>query len=197
MGEDHLTPGFNDYDAYLRVQRYDVTGLLAAENRLSVWLGNGWYRGRIGTDGGKTDAWGDRYLLAARLTIEHADGSISVVETDETWLAAQSPIVSCGIYDGEVRDDTREPGQAVSCVLADAEYHLQEPVSPAIRVVDTLYPTLIVTPRGEQVLDFGQNAAGIIRFVNRLSRGETLRIQTGEVLQGGCFYRDNLRSAKS
>ena len=197
VGEDYLTPGFNDYDAYLRVQTYDVTDLLTADNRLSVWLGNGWYKGRIGLDGGRTDTWGDKYLLAARLTIEHIGGSTTVIETDEQWLAAQSPIVSCGIYDGEVRDDTREPGQPVACVLADVQYDLQEPVSPAICMVDTLHPTLIVTPKGEQVLDFGQNAAGLIRFVNRLPKGATIRIQTGEVLQNGCFYRDNLRSARS
>lgn len=174
VGEDYLAPGFNDYDAYLRVQTHDVTGLLAADNRIEVWLGDGWYKGRFGTDGGKTNRWGDKYLLAARLTI-----------------------VSCGIYDGEVRDDTHGPGQPVPCVLADVHYELQAPVSPAIHAVDTLKPTLIVTSKAEQVLDFGQNAAGIIRFVNRLPKGETLRIQTGEVLQEGCFYRDNLRSAKS
>ncbi len=197
IGEDYLTPGFNDYDAYLRVQTYDVTDLLAEDNRLSVWLGDGWYKGRFGTDGGKVDRWGDQYLLAARLTIVHADGTTTIIETDDQWRAARSPIVSCGIYDGEVRDDTRIPGVAVPCVPADVHYELQSPVSPAIRAIDTLHPTLIVTPKGEQVLDFGQNAAGIIRFVNRLPKGETLRIQTGEVLQNGCFYRDNLRSAKS
>ena len=138
VGEDYLTPGFNDYDAYLRVQTYDVTDLLAANNRLSVWLGDGWYKGRFGTDGGRTDIWGDKYLLAARLTITHADGSTTVIETDESWQAAQSPIVSCGIYDGEVRDDTRDPGEPVPCVRADVQVDLQAPVSPAIRVVEAL-----------------------------------------------------------
>ena len=197
VGEDYLAPGFNDYDAYLRVQTHDVTGLLAADNRIEVWLGDGWYKGRFGTDGGKTNRWGDKYLLAARLTIEHPDGSTTLLETDDKWQAYRSPIVSCGIYDGEVRDDTREPGEPVPCVPADVHYALQAPVSPAIRAVGILKPSLIVTPKAEQVLDFGQNAAGIIRFVNRLPKGETLRIQTGEVLQEGCFYRDNLRSAKS
>ena len=196
-GDDYLAPGFNDYDACLRVQTCDVTELLAAYNRIEVWLGDGWYKGRFGTDGGKVNRWGDKYLLAARLTIEHADGSVTVIETDDQWQAYRSPIVSCGIYDGEVRDDIRTPGEPVPCVPADVHYELQAPVSPAIRAVDALKPTLIHTPKGETVLDFGQNAAGVIRFVNRLSAGATLRIQTGEVLQNGCFYRDNLRSAKS
>ena len=74
---------------------------------------------------------------------------------------------------------------------------MEEPVSPAIRVQETRKPVLIHTPAGEQVLDLGQNMAGVISFVNRLPRGAKLRIRTGEVLQGGNFYRDNLRSAKS
>ena len=197
VGEDYLTPGFNDYDAYLRAQTYDVTELLGKDNRLEVWMGNGWYRGRLGFDGGKNAVWGNRFLLAARLELTGEDGTVRVVETDESWLASQSPIIGRGIYDGEVRDDTLDPGKAVSCLLAGQHYNVEAQFSPTIRVKAELKPTLIVTPKGEQVLDFGQNMAGIIRFVNRLPGGKTLRIQTGEVLQQGCFYRDNLRTALS
>ena len=197
IGEDYLTPGFNDYDAYLRYQTYDVTDLLAEQNRLEVWLGNGWYRGRLGFDGGKADRWGDRYLLAARLKVTLQSGETVTVETDESWLAAASPIVDGGIYDGEVRDDTREVGDPVPCAAAENSYRFEPQDSPCIRVKAERKGTLIRTPAGEQVIDFGQNMAGTIRFVNRLPRGARLRIQTGEVLQNGNFYRDNLRTAKS
>ena len=197
IGDDYLTPGFNDYDAYLRAQRYDVTAHIQAENHLEVWLGNGWYKGRLGFDGGKRNRWGDRYLLAAKLEITLRDGRTQVVETDDSWLAARSPIVDGSIYDGEIRDDTREAGTPIPCVMAETEYQVEMQASPCIRVKETRKPELIITPAGEQVLDFGQNMAGVIRFVNRLPKGQTLRIQTGEVLQGGNFYRDNLRSAKS
>ena len=197
VGQDWLTPGFNDYDAYLRWQEYDVTELLREQNRLEVWLGNGWYRGRLGFDGGKSCRWGSRYLLAARLEMETEDGRTLALETDGSWLAEASPIVDGGIYDGEIRDDTRPGGTPVPCVPADNEYRLEAQFSPCIRVRTERKPVLIRTPAGEQVLDFGQNMAGVIRFVNRLPRGKTLRIQTGEVLQGGNFYRDNLRTAKS
>ena len=197
VGKDYLTPGFNDYDAYLRVQTYDVTELLGSVNRLEVWLGNGWYKGRLGFDGGKSDRWGDRYLLAARLEWLDTDGISHIVETDSTWMASQSAIVSGGIYDGEVRDDTRALGELMHCVCAQTSYQTELQRSPAIRAVDERKPELIITPKGEKVLDFGQNMAGVIRFVNRLPKGATLRIETGEVLQGGCFYRDNLRTAKS
>ena len=197
VGEDYLTPGFNDYDAYLRAQTYDVTGLIRSGNRLEVWLGNGWYKGRLGYDGGKENRWGTRYLLGIRLEMESEDGSVQLLESDGTWLAGQSPVVSGNIYDGEVRDDTRPVGEILPCEPVDTEYRIVPPVSPAIRVKAALKPSLIRTPAGENVLDFGQNMAGIIRFTNRLPAGQTIRIRTGEVLQEGNFYRDNLRTAAS
>lgn len=197
VGRDYLTPGFNDYDAYLRAQTYDVTSLMRDENRLEVWLGNGWYKGRLSFDGGKTNRWGDRYLLAARLDITLQGGETQTIVTDESWLAARSFIADGGIYDGEIRDDTREPGEPVACVTADNHYRVEPQFSPCVRVKEERKGELIVTPAGEQVLDFGQNMAGVIRFVNRLPRGARLRIQTGEVLQNGNFYRDNLRTARS
>ena len=197
VGEDYLTPGFNDYDAYLRYQTYDVTGLLEKDNRLEVWLGNGWYKGRLVFGGGAENNWGDKYYLAARLEITLKNGEKQIVETDDTWLAAQSAIVSGSIYDGETRDDTRDAGETVGCAAVETKYQLEPQFSPCVRVKDTRKPVLIHTPAGEQVLDFGQNFAGVIRFVNRLPRGAKMRIQTGEVLQQGNFYRDNLRSALS
>lgn len=196
VGDDYLTPGFNDYDAYLRYQTYDVTALLENENHLEVWLGDGWYKSAFGLDR-KANRWGEDVLLAARLTVTYENGNVSTLETDDTWQAAPSPIVTSSIYDGEVRDDTRETSGAIPCEVVKTNYCLEAPISPAIRAVGQLKPTLLLTPKGEQVLDFGQNASGIIRFVNRAPAGTKVVIQTGEVLQGECFYRDNLRSAKS
>ena len=197
VGQDYLTPGFNDYDAYLRYQTYNVTDLLSTQNRLEVYLGNGWYKGRLGFDGGKSNRWGEKYLLAARLEFTQADGQTLVIETDTDWLASPSPIRDGGIYDGEIRDDTADLTPSVPCVIADNTYRLQAPLSPCIREKESRKGTLIRTPAGEQVIDFGQNMSGILRFTNRLPKGKTVRIQTGEVLQNGNFYRDNLRTAKS
>ena len=197
IGDDYLTPGFNDYNAYLRVQTYDITVLLQKENLLEVWLGNGWYKGRLGYGGGKTNRWGEAYLLAARLEISGESGSVTILETDESWTASRSPILGGGIYDGEVRDDTIDPGPDIPCHIVETHYRPEPQFSPCIRAKMERKPVLMITPAKEKVLDFGQNMAGIIRFVNRLPKGKTMRIQTGEVLQDGNFYRDNLRTAKS
>lgn len=102
-----------------------------------------------------------------------------------------------GIYDGEVRDDTRAPGKTAACKVVETAYNVVAQFSPCIQQIAAFQPKLIVTPKGEQVLDFGQNMAGVLRYHSRLQKGQSIYVQTGEVLQEGCFYRDNLRSAKS
>ena len=197
VGMDYLTPGYNDYDAYLRYQTYDVKDLLSKENHLEVWMGNGWYKGRFGYGKFEYNRWGKDYYLAARLIAVDENGKEHIIETDESWLAARTPILDSSIYDGETRDDNTEAGEAVACKIADVSYQVEAQFSPTIRIVEKRKPTLIITPKNEQVLDFGQNLVGILRIHTRLKKGEKMHIQTGEVLQQDCFYRDNLRNAKS
>ena len=56
---------------------------------------------------------------------------------------------------------------------------------------------VIHTPKGETVLDFGQNMTGWVEFDVDAPAGQTVRLTYGEVMQNGCFYRDNLRTAKA
>jgi alpha-L-rhamnosidase len=55
----------------------------------------------------------------------------------------------------------------------------------------------MTTPKGETVLDMGQNMVGWLRFKAKAAEGARLSLYHGEILQDGCFYRDNLRSAKA
>lgn len=197
IGDDWLTPGFNDYDAYLRVQTYDISELLKdGENCLEAVVGDGWYKGRFGLYGEK-EIWGNTYLLAARICLVHEDGSQTVIDTDEKWLAGASCIRKTSIYDGEVRDDTFEKAVLAPCTEVETALLPEKDITPRIRCKSILKASKMVSPAGEQILDFGQNMAGVVRFYNRLPKGGQVRLQFGEVLQEGCFYRDNLRSAKA
>ena len=44
VGEYVLAPGWTSYEKRHQYQAYDVTALLAEENRLKVTVGKGWYR---------------------------------------------------------------------------------------------------------------------------------------------------------
>lgn len=208
VGEDYLTPGCNDYDAYVRVFTYPVGTLLRAgeDNLLTVWLGDGWYRGRYGIDKAEASGgcvWGDRYLLSAQLYLP--DGSDSarvpvVTTTDVTrWRARTTPLISTSVYDGEVWDFTRPCRDGYACVPAGGtlpETRVYAPGAP-VRLHGIREAVRLRTPAGETVLDFGENLAGILRVTGALPHGKTLVMEHGELLQDGCFCRDNLRTARA
>lgn len=57
---------------------------------------------------------------------------------------------------------------------------------------------LIVTPKGEKVLDFGQNMAGIVEVKVKGAPGQKIVIRHAETLdKDGNFYSETLRQAKS
>lgn len=56
---------------------------------------------------------------------------------------------------------------------------------------------IIHTPAGETVLDLGQNMTGWIRMHVNEPAGTEIKLQFGEILQDGCFYNENLRTAKA
>ena len=192
VGDSYLTPGFSEYPHYLRFQTYDVTELLRPENELRVVLGDGWYKGRIGLQG-RTNVYGDRYLLSAAL-IQNGRTILETGPEFETWSTG---FLSSGIYDGESFDARVEPEKLCGTQVIEAPFPVVPQVGPPVKVMDRRKPVLIRTPKGEQVLDFGQNMAGIVAFTCRAPRGTYMTLQAGEILQQGCFYRDNLRDAKA
>lgn len=57
---------------------------------------------------------------------------------------------------------------------------------------------LIHTPKGETVLDFGQNMTGYIEFTVQAKAGDSVQISFAEILdKDGNFYHENYRTAKS
>ena len=110
VGDEALEPGWTEYRERLRYRTHDVTGLLApGANVVGAWLGDGWWRGRIGFDGGTLNVYGSRLGLLAQLEVEYADGSRQVLATDGEWTAHPSPILSSGLYAGETFDVREVP----------------------------------------------------------------------------------------
>ncbi len=201
VGDEFLTPYSNNYHAWLQYQTYDVTELLSPEEiKLEVLLGNGWYKGRFGYDDSTGKGYyGDEWKLIAELKVSYADGSSEVFGTDESWQVGRSSITDSNLYDGEHVDDTLPglPVRGARLVQAPGAPLIPR-LSTPVRVREELPAVeLIHTPAGEQVLDLGQNIAGSFRFRVKEPAGTRIRLQVGEVLQQGNFYRDNLRSAKA
>lgn len=198
VGDEFLTPGCNDYNQWLQYQTYDVTKLIEGENKLSVILGDGWYKGPFGFQG-QSNIYGNIQCLLCELHIRYEDGSSQVVTSDDTWQAEESPIRFSSIYDGEIFDATLAPSAAVKTKYMDEVGYdrLTERLSPPVRIMEKMKPIEIIhTPCGETVLDMGQIITGYLSFYTKEPKGHTYRLQYGEVLQKGCFYNENLRTAK-
>ena len=110
VGDDTLSPGWTVYPKRLRYYTYDVTDLIEpGANAIGAWLGDGWYRGRLGWRGGFRNLFGDDLSFLGQLELTYADGHRETVATDAAWKAAPSPILRTGIYDGEDYDARLEP----------------------------------------------------------------------------------------
>ena len=201
VGDFILAPGWTEYHKRLQVQRYDVTDLLKEDNRLDITVANGWYR-RANAEWTHTK-YPDEHLnamLIAALRITFTDGEERILYTDGTWQAGLSNISLSGIFDGEDVDARLEPhGFEEAQVTEYPKEQLIRQEGPEIREQEVVRPCRSFrTPKGERVLDFGQNLTGYMVFEGTFRAGEKLSISTAEVLdKEGNFYTDNYRFARS
>lgn len=210
VGDAYFTPGWTSYRHRLQYQAYDVTSLLSeGTNTLGVVLGGGWYRGSISKNG-DTYWYGDDLSMLLQLTVRYHDGTTEVIGSDETWRYSYGPIVYSDIYNGEVYDARLEKaGWDTSTYQEDASWknaivveggtdNLIGMVATPVRMHEVLKPiAIITTPRGETVVDFGQNMVGWVRLKATGESGTVITVSHAEVLDKvGNFYTENLRAAK-
>lgn len=199
VGDEVLTPYYSNYHDEEQYITFDITENVKEQNRLTVSLGNGWFKGKFGLNN-QSNNFGDEFKLIAELRLVYEDGEVQVIGTDETWEYIGSDVEDDGIYDGEIinhllwKEKENLPKKAV---LTEAEGKLVARYSlPVMEMEDMQVKEVIYTPLGETVLDFGQNFAGYVTFRNHLPEGTRIVFDHGEILQDGNFYNENYRSAK-
>ena len=200
IGNFILAPGWTEYPRRLQVQTYDVKDLLEADNVLEITVANGWYRRTNAPWTGTSNP--DEFLpamLMAALRLAAEDGSEEIILTDGSWEVSESNVTLSGIFIGEDVDMTREPAfvPAKACDYPKSSLIPQE--GPEVHEQETVWPRASFrTPRGEWVIDFGQNLTGYMVFETDARAGERLSVSTAEVLdRDGNFYTANYRSARS
>ncbi len=200
VGDGLLTPGWTSYDNRIQYQTYDVTDMLKkGGNSLGVKLGEGWYNGRLALREYKQFYRHHGMAAFVQLEVRFKDGSTQTICSDGSWTSSESEIRSSSIYDGETidarfKDDSLTPVVVKDYGTAELIPSISEPVR-----VQCILPAkkLIVTPKGEKVIDFGQNISGfeIIEYQGR--EGQEIVVTHAEELdENGNFYTTNMRSAK-
>jgi len=200
-GDEYLTPNYNNYEAWVQYQTYDVTDMLAECNELEIMLGLGWYRGRFGffEDGECINMFGDHFALLFELHITYADGSTAVIGSDTSWLAKKSKVQASSIYDGESCDAMLDDSERFSVAPFNFDASLLKArLSLPVKVMKRIKPiAVLTTPKNEIVIDMGQNMVGWLEMKINAPMGTKIFLQHGEILQEDCFFNLNLRSAKA
>jgi alpha-L-rhamnosidase len=207
-GDDVLSPGWSAYEWRLRYREYDVTHLVEASTVLGFAVGNGWYRGRLGFQGGRA-FYGDELAVLAELEVAFADGYTQLVVTDGDWRCGPSATVANDLYDGQridarLRDDTwTRPGARLSGWTGvhrlDFDHARLTPyLGPPVRRQETLSPVKVWTsPAGRTLVDFGQNLVGWVRCTVSGPAGTVITLRHAEVLEHGELGVRPLRTAKA
>lgn len=209
VGDEILAPGWTVYPHRLRYRTHDVTGhLTEGANTIGAWLGDGWYRGKYGFDGGTRNIYGTDQSLIAQLEVTYEDGTTASFATDGTWSAAPGPILTSGLYEGETFDARlHDPGWATVPGAGGGDWTpvragsrdldtLVAPTGPPVRCTEEIAPVEVTrTGDDRHLLDFGQNLVGRLRVTLDGPAGTAVTLRHAEVLEEGELATRPLREA--
>jgi len=210
VGKDYLTPGWTSYNKRLQYQVYDVTDLLkTGANAVGATLGSGWYRGAVGYNP-TPNLYGKDIALLFQLDVTYTDGTTAIISSDGTWKSSTGEVRYAQIYNGSVVDHRAEQTGWTSAGFDDKNWSgvkvenfskdvLVATINEPVRKHEIFKPVKVfTTPKGEKVIDFGQNLVGWVQMRVSGKAGDKITISHAEVMdKAGNFYTDNLRSAKS
>ena len=197
-GDFCMAPGHTDYRKRVQYQTIDVSDMFkAGKNEITVQLADGWYRGSCGAWGLKNQ-YGTETKLLLQLEIECENGAKKVICSDDSWDWCN---------DGQIRLADNKDGETVEAFrvplyrdTAKVTKHSVVPTASnnvAVKEHEHFKPTLITTPGGKKILDFGQNIAGIIAFSVDAKAGDRILLKFGEMLDNaGEFTQENIQLKK-
>lgn len=205
VSDDLFTPGWTTYNKRLQYQTYDVTAMLNEKNSIGAIVGDGWFRGKIA----KNLCYGDKLALLLQLQIFYTDGSSETIITDKNWKVNTGAILESDIYNGEIYDarlEMKDWSKADfdagkwenASVLDHSKDILVAQRGVPVKAIEEIKPVkLLTTPKGEVVMDMGQNMVGWVRLKVNGKKGDSITLKFAEVLdKEGNFYMENLRAAK-
>ncbi len=211
VGNQIMAPGWMDFRQHIPYQVYDVTKQVKhGSNAIAAYLAPGWYSTplmwfRQGNNYGATQP-----ALKAQLRIEHTDGSVEWIATDDTWKAAESATKFAELYDGETFDARAEQAGWDMAGFAGSNWkpatlvpakqpEIVAQYFPPIREERVMTAKGLTSPApGIYIYDFGQNMSAVPRLVVQGRKGQDIKLRFAEVLNDdGTTYVENLRTAKA
>ncbi len=201
-----LAPYISNPDEIVYYDSYDVSEYInEGENVIAVLLGNGLQNNPGGAIWDFQKApWRGAPKFAMRLSVTAEDGSVTELESDESFKVCDSPILfddyRCGeYYDARLEipdfhsydfDDT-EFKNAIRVKAPRGEKRLCN--ADPVRIYAELKPVSVIRQENGWLYDFGENNSGVCRLSVNAREGQKITLYHGEWLKEGKLCLDNIR----
>lgn len=201
-----LAPYISNPDDIVYYDRYDVSRYIKdGENVIAVLLGNGLQNNAGGAVWDFEKApWRGAPKFALKLSVTAKDGSVTELESDESFKVCPSPILfddyRCGeYYDARLEipdfysvdyDDTSLKN-AIRVKAPRGEKRLC--AADPVRVYAELKPVSITRSENGWLYDFGENNSGVCKLSINAKSGQKITMYHGEHLKNGKLHLDNIR----
>lgn len=195
-----LAPYISNPDDLVYYDNYDVSDCIhEGENVVAVLLGNGLQNNPGGAiwDFDKAP-WRGAPKFAMRLSLVTEDGSVTELESDESFQVCDSPILfddyRCGeYYDArlEIENFQSVVKNAIKVKPPRGEKRICS--ADPVRIYAELKPVSVTRQEGGWLYDFGENNTGVCRITVNAKSGQKITLRYGEWLQDGRLCLDNIR----
>lgn len=201
IGDFILAPGWTSYRRRLQVDTYDVTAMIKENNTIALGVAPGWKAFvNFGMHYGDEQLGFGEVAAICALTLKYADGETEIITSGGDWSCENGKNSYSNFYNGYIYNPAYKDVNPVKAqVFEKSRDILLDRQGEKVVEQERLSPKeIIITPKGETVLDFGQNMTGYVEFKIKGNKGERATVSHAEVLDAqGNFYTANLRSAKA
>ena len=160
VGDNILAPGWTSYRKRLQVDTHDVTAMIKNENKIVLSVAPGWkiqnYRNQ---QKGDPELGGKETAAICALTLEYADGEKRIITTGGDWKTEKGKDIYSSFYNGYIHNpEYKDINPSNAIVINHDKKCLIDREGEKVIEQERLEPKeIIITPKGETVLDFGQN----------------------------------------
>jgi alpha-L-rhamnosidase len=188
-----LVPRWTPLDQVVEYQTYDVTQCFhEGSNVIAMAVGDGRYRGKLGATSRRA-VYGERLAGFVRIELELANGEHLVVTSNSLWEAGTGRIVRADPQDGECADlrlsdddwltsTARLPGFCTAEPFKSHRRLIAEEVGRVDEVASLRPVRISRAPSGRQLVDFGQNFAGVVSIKLSGPIGARVQLTYSELL---------------
>lgn len=198
-----FAPEHTVYDKFLCYQTYDVSNLLQkGENALGMYVGDGWYCGPKTIP--NIENFTPIHAVLFQLEVTYADGSSERIISDSNVKTTYGLVLFSDMFGGEKYDANQEIDDWDSPSFDDDAWkptkpagyghnHLHAQAGAIVRpVMELPVSKLYTSPKGETIIDFGQNLAGRVKMKLNLPKGAEIQLDHFETTDQEGNYFNNI-----